>query len=113
LREFQEKHNIVTEAYHPLGPITKGPGGPLDPVIEKLCKKYNKTNTQILLRWTIDVGVVAVTTSSKESRMKEALGVIDFKLDKEDVEEITKVGKQKHLRTFWGKQYAEEDQSKL
>ncbi|KAF3941192.1 hypothetical protein ABW19_dt0202105 [Dactylella cylindrospora] len=105
LVEYHRKNNIVTAAYGPLIPITKGSPGPLDSLIEELAKKYQKTPTQILLRWTVDSGVVAITTSSKEWRMKEALDISSFTLDPKDVEEVKKVGSQKHTRIFWTKEY--------
>ncbi|EPS45202.1 hypothetical protein H072_787 [Dactylellina haptotyla CBS 200.50] len=105
LMEYHHRHGIATAAYGPLIPITKGTPGPLDTIIEELAKKYSKTPTQILLRWAIETGVVAITTSSKEWRMKEALGVGEFKLDESDVEDIRKAGSKKHMRIFWTKNY--------
>ncbi|KAK6363299.1 hypothetical protein TWF730_000738 [Orbilia blumenaviensis] len=104
LKAYHKQHNIVTAVYGPLIPITKAAPGPLDSVIQELEKKYNKSATQILLRWTIDDGNVAITTSSKEWRIKEALEVAGFKLDEEDVEKIRIVGKEKRHRVFWTKE---------
>ncbi|KAK6534273.1 hypothetical protein TWF281_005603 [Arthrobotrys megalospora] len=107
LKEYHKKHGIVTAVYGPLIPITKGAPGPLDSVIDELAKKYNKSTTQILLRWAIDDGNVVITTSSKEWRMKEALAVAEFKLDDEDMEKIRNVGKEKRHRVFWTKEIKE------
>ncbi|KAF3918947.1 hypothetical protein ABW20_dc0107321 [Dactylellina cionopaga] len=105
LIEYHRQHDIVTAAYGPLAPVTKGAPGPLDGLIEELATKYSKTPTQILLRWVIDTGAIAVTTSSKEWRMNEALGVTEFKLDEQDVEQIKQLGSKKHLRLFWEKNF--------
>ncbi|KAG2732346.1 hypothetical protein G9P44_004763 [Scheffersomyces stipitis] len=99
--EFAKKNGILIEAYGPSAPITKGKGGPLDPVLEKLAKKYNKTEAQIILRWVLDTGVLPVTTSSKEDRIKAFLELTEFKLDAEDVKEISEVGKEKIFRQFF------------
>ncbi|RVD80663.1 uncharacterized protein DFL_008557 [Arthrobotrys flagrans] len=107
LKEYHNKHGIVTAVYGPLIPITKATPGPLDGVIEELSKKYNKSATQILLRWAIDDGNVVITTSSKEWRIKEALAVTEFKLDDEDVERVRTVGKEKRHRVFWTKEFKE------
>ncbi|KAK6357027.1 hypothetical protein TWF718_001358 [Orbilia javanica] len=107
LKEYHKTHGIVTAVYGPLIPITKATPGPLDSVIEELSKKYNKSATQILLRWSIDDGNVVITTSSKEWRMKEALEVAEFKLDDEDVERIRTVGKEKRHRVFWTKEFTD------
>ncbi|KAI5961238.1 uncharacterized protein KGF55_004163 [Candida pseudojiufengensis] len=106
--EYCQKQSILVESYGPLGPITKGKPGPLDPILEKLSKKYNKTEDQILLRWVLQKNVLPITTSSKENRIKAILEIFDFELDKEDEEEITKIGKQKTVRQF-SKEYSKYD----
>ncbi|ODV90317.1 hypothetical protein CANCADRAFT_147963 [Tortispora caseinolytica NRRL Y-17796] len=99
---FCKENNIQVEAYHPLGPIVHPPTGsdPLKPVLEELSAKYGKTPAQILLKWTIAVGVVPVSTSSKSSRQKEYADIFDFDLDTEDVNLITSTGKQVTVRIY-------------
>lgn len=108
---FHKKHGIIVESYGPLSPIIRAMGGPLDPVLERLAKKYNAGAGEVLLRWGIDRGLVVVTTSSREERMKEYLGALTFKLAKEDVDEIVTVGGEKHFRAFWAKRYEGDDRS--
>ncbi|EGW34748.1 aldose reductase [Spathaspora passalidarum NRRL Y-27907] len=98
--QYSQENGILVEAYGPLGPITKGQGGPLDPVLAKLSKKYGKTEGQILLRWVIQKGVLPLTTSSKEDRIKSFVDIFSFELTPEEVDEITTVGKQKTVRQF-------------
>ncbi|CAR31091.1 hypothetical protein ZYGR_0P03970 [Zygosaccharomyces rouxii] len=93
----QNKH-IVVEAYSPLAPLFRARPGPLDDILPNLMKKYGKSETQIVLRWVIDRGIVALTTSSKEERIHEILGTLDFELEKSDVELINEVGSKKHFQ---------------
>lgn len=111
LIDFHREHNIATSAYAPLAAITKAKPGPVDDVYAKLAKKYNVSEGQVALRWCIDQGIVAITTSSKEDRIKEYLRITDFQLAKEDIEEISLLGKEKHYRGFWKKQFDENDRS--
>ena len=108
---FHQKHGIALASYGPLTPVTRAPGGPVDPALEKLAKKYNVGAGAVLLRWAMDRGLVVITTSSKEERMKEYLAATKFSLEKEEVDEITKLGKQKHFRAFWTQIFSEDDQS--
>lgn len=54
-------------------------GGPADAVVEKVAKRLSKltgreiTPGQATLGWLRSKGIVAVTTSSKEERLKEQL----------------------------------------
>lgn len=99
--EFCQKEGILIEAYSPLGPLTKGKPGPLDLVIEKLTAKYGKTDSQILLRFTLQEGILPITTTKKESRMKEYLEIFDFELTADEFAEIATVGKQKIVRQYF------------
>lgn len=109
--EFHKKHGIAVSAYGPLSAVTKAAPGPLDPVYKKLAEKYGVSEGEIALRWTIDQGVVALTTSAKEERLKNYLRVNGFKLTKEEVGEISTVGKEKHYRGFWQVKFADDDRS--
>jgi diketogulonate reductase-like aldo/keto reductase len=112
LVSWSKEQGITTSAYAPLTAITKASPGPLDPVYEKLAKKYSVTTGDVALRWVIDQGVVALTTSSSESRLKGYLEQVpSFKLTLEEIEEITEVGKKKNYRGFWRDKFAPDDWS--
>ena len=95
---FAKSKGITIAAFGPLSPIRKAKGGPLDPVLERLAKKYGVSEEAVALRWTIQTGAVAVTTSRKKERLQGYLGVLDFELSEGEVEEMTMVGKTKHFR---------------
>lgn len=111
LVSFHKEHGITTESYAPLTPVTRAKGGPLDSLLSTLAKKYAVDEGEIALRWAIDRGGVAVTTSSKESRLNEYLRVLLFKLTPKEVEEISELGQQKHYRAFWTDKFAADDRS--
>jgi len=77
--EFCKKHNIVMEAYSPLGHKTEGSKENLveDPMIQKVSNKLNKTPSQVLLAWSIQRGVPTIPKSTSSQHLKE-----DFDLSK-------------------------------
>ncbi|KAH8901363.1 Aldo/keto reductase [Thozetella sp. PMI_491] len=98
---FLKKHGIAVSAYGPLVPLTKAPGGPVDPILETLSKKYGVSTGEVLLRWVIDQGIVAITTSSKEERLKGIVGHVPaFNLAPEEIEQITVEGRKKEYKAF-------------
>lgn len=85
LKDFCEKHGIVLEAWAPLMV-----GGLFDnEIIAGIAEKYGKTPAQVILRWHIQDGVVAIPKSTKEQRIIENGNVFDFELSAEDVEQIS------------------------
>lgn len=103
--EFSKKNDILLTAYGPLTPIVRAKGGPLDPVLEELSKKYNKLPTQILLRWTYQNGILPITTSGNPERVVQSLEFFDFELSKEDQELISTTGAKHEYRAFWKGEY--------
>ncbi|CAF3502324.1 unnamed protein product [Adineta steineri] len=106
LIEYCKSKGIVIEAYSPLGSIVYKPGGPLDEVVEEIAKKYNRTPSQILLKWNLIKGDVVITTSSKRERLEDFLKVLDknFELNNEDIKAIDDAGAKLHFRKFRAKE---------
>ncbi|KAM7209526.1 alpha-keto ester reductase [Naviculisporaceae sp. PSN 640] len=110
LVEYHKKHGIVVEAYAPLTAITKAQGGPVDPVYEELAEKYGVTTGEIALRWCLDQGIVAVTTSSSKERLEGWLKRVGtFKLTEDEVKRISAEGRKKNYRGFWNNKLGEDD----
>lgn len=108
LLSYHREKGIKTASYGPLTPITRAAGGPVDAKVKELAGKYGVSEGEVLLRWSLEKGDVAITTSGKEERLKEYLRVLGFQLEKDEVEAISKLGEQKHYRAFWRKQYGED-----
>jgi diketogulonate reductase-like aldo/keto reductase len=69
------------------------------PILDKIAKKYGKTNAQIMLRWTIDYGTVTLPKSTHKERIEENFDIFDFKLTNEDMSELANLDE--NLRTAW------------
>lgn len=108
---FHKNKNIRLAAYAPLVPLVKAKGGPIDPILEELARKYAVTPGEILLRWILEQDIVAVTTSSKEQRLSDMLRVVTFTLTPKEYESITEAGKDFHFRAFWNDKFDDNDRS--
>jgi len=82
LKSYADSKGIVTQAYSPLGDgsseLITGP------LVTGIGKAHNATGAQISLRWIIESGVPLTTKTTKESHMKDDLGI--FALNLEDTE---------------------------
>ncbi|RCK65516.1 NADPH-dependent conjugated polyketone reductase C2 [Candida viswanathii] len=102
---YSQANGILVEAFSPLTPVSRIDKNTLTGYLEELSKKYNKTGGQILLRWTLQRGVLPITTSAKEERIKEALDVFDFELTKEEFDKITEIGQANPHRVFFHEEF--------
>ncbi|MDR5586385.1 MULTISPECIES: aldo/keto reductase [Clostridium] len=57
-------------------------------VLVTLAEKYNKSVAQIVLRWLIQRGVVAIPKSVHKERIIENFNIFDFELSSNDMEKI-------------------------
>jgi 2,5-diketo-D-gluconate reductase A len=82
---YNRQHGIVTESYSPLGA-----GSDLlnAPALGRIAQKHGKTPGQIVLRWHVEQGLVAIPKSANPQRMKENLGIFGFALDADDIASI-------------------------
>ncbi|OAA64414.1 aldo-keto reductase family 1 member c13 [Niveomyces insectorum RCEF 264] len=107
---FHRAHNIAVSAYGPLTPIVRARPGPVDAPYAALAKKYGVTESDVGLRWIIDSGIVAITTSSNEQRIQGYQAhLASFRLTPKEVEEIATEGNKKHYRAFFTHKYAKDD----
>jgi methylglyoxal/glyoxal reductase len=81
LLEFCEKNTIQLEAYSPL---TRGKRLSHTTILT-VAKKYNKTPAQVLIRWSLQHGLVVIPKSIHEDRILENSQVFDFQLAPEDM----------------------------
>ena len=85
LRAFCAQHNIAVTAWAPLGTGIVF----THPVVKKLAEKYGKTVAQIVLRWHLEIGNIAIPKSVTPERIKENLDVFNFSLETDEVAAIT------------------------
>jgi 2,5-diketo-D-gluconate reductase A len=72
---------IATEAWSPLGQ-----GRALgDPVIAAIAARHRRTPAQIIIRWHLDSGHIAIPKSVNPRRIAENIDVFDFRLDPADL----------------------------
>jgi 2,5-diketo-D-gluconate reductase A len=82
---YNRRHGVVTESWSPLGA-----GGDLlnAPVLARMAEKHGKTPAQIVLRWHVEQGLVAIPKSANPQRMRENLDIFGFALDAHDTKAI-------------------------
>lgn len=81
LVHFCDANGIAVEAYSPL---TRG-RRLRDRTIGAVARKYRKSAAQILIRWSLQHGLIAIPKSAKPDHIRENSEVFDFELAEEDM----------------------------
>ena len=84
LRAANAEHEIVTEAYGPLGV-----GRLLDnPPVTSIAGEYGKSPAQVLIRWSLQLGNVVIPRSATPERIVENTDVFEFELAAEHMDAL-------------------------
>ena len=80
---FMTENGVQTEAW---APFAEGRNHLFEnPVLLDIGRKHGKTIGQVILRWVIQRGIVALAKSVRKERMVENLAIFDFELDESDM----------------------------
>lgn len=68
------------------GPFAEGKNNIFqNELLQKIGKKYQKSTAQVILRWLIQRGIVAIPKSVRKDRIEENFNIFDFQLSEEDL----------------------------
>ncbi|MCZ2404224.1 aldo/keto reductase [Paenarthrobacter sp. Z7-10] len=85
VRAVHRQHGIVTESWSPLG---QGSGLLESGPIAGLAAKYGRAPAQIVLRWHVQQGLVAIPKSATPERIHQNISIFDFELDDDDMAQL-------------------------
>jgi diketogulonate reductase-like aldo/keto reductase len=93
LLEFCRGRGIQLEAYSPLARGRRLTHG----VITEIAARLNRTPAQILIRWSLQHGLVAIPKSVRPDRIRENAAVFDFELKGDDMDRLDSLDERSHL----------------
>ena len=82
LRAANARHGVVTEAWSPLG---RGHGLLDRPEVVAIADAHGRTPAQVVLRWHLQLGVVAIPKSVRAERIRENVDVFAFELTPDEM----------------------------
>ena len=88
LQEYVKQYGIIIESWYPFGGRGHTSENFNNEVIKELAEKYNKTSAQIILRWQLQAGYIAIPGSKNPDHIKENISIFDFELSDEDMKKI-------------------------
>lgn len=98
--EYSRSHGIAVESWSPLarGQVFG------NELLIGLSKKYQKSVSQVCLRWIIQHDVIPIPKSSSPERIAENIDLFDFKLSEEEmkkINELPQIGFSGELPNLW------------
>ena len=88
MKEHLKQYGTVLESWFPLG--GRGHTQELfnDPTISSIAAARGKTSAQVLLRWHLQAGNIAIPGSSNEAHIQENFEIFDFELTDAEMQQI-------------------------
>ncbi|KIA96616.1 2,5-diketo-D-gluconic acid reductase [Pedobacter kyungheensis] len=85
-QEFLKEQQVQIESW---GPFAEGKNNIFnDELLIAISKEHGKSVAQVILRWLVQRGVVAIPKTVNKNRMAENFNIFDFKLSAEDMAAI-------------------------
>lgn len=84
---FLQDNSVMVEAW---APFAEGRNNIFqNELLLSIATKYNKSVAQVILRWLVQRGIIALAKSTRKERMLENINVLDFELNVDDLAAIT------------------------
>ena len=100
MKEHLAQYGTVMESWFPLG----GRGNTQilfdDPVIVGIAEAHGKTSAQIILRWHLQAGNIAIPGSRNENHIAENYDIFDFTLSEEEMEQMTNLDRNERFASY-------------
>ena len=86
-QKFLQDNSVMVEAW---APFAEGKNNIFqNETLLSIAAKHNKSVAQVILRWVVQRGIIALAKSTRKERMLENISVLDFELSAEDMAAIT------------------------
>ena len=86
-QKFLQDNSVQVEAW---APFAEGRQNIFqNELLKSIAAKYNKSIAQVILRWVIQRGIIALAKTTSKDRMTENINVFDFELNAEDMTAIS------------------------
>lgn len=105
LQELCSELGMVMTAYSPIGApgqVTGSSEGRVldDEKLKPICKRHGKSPAQVLLRYSVQRGIIVIPKSSNPKRLAENIQIFDFSLSEEEMLSLRTMARNKRYFNF-------------
>lgn len=101
--EFQEyvaRYGTIVESWYPFGGRGHTSENFNNQTIVAIAQSHNKTSAQIILRWQLQAGYIAIPGSSNPDHIAENYDIFDFELTDEEMRQISEINKNQRYENW-------------
>ena len=95
LRDYVKQYGIVMESWYPFGGRGHTQESFENDVILDIAKDHGKTAAQIIFRWHLQDGYIAIPGSSNPDHIAENYDIFDFELSEDEMDRIRGIDEQR------------------
>jgi len=88
-QKFFEENGVKVEAWAPFAETRNNIFQ--NEILLSIAKRHNKSIAQVILRWLVQRGIIALAKTTRKERMIENISIFDFELSQEDMAAIGKL----------------------
>ena len=100
LKNWAAKKGIFIESYYPFGGRGHTAEYLKNPQVLEIANKHNKAAAQIIVRWHLQAGYIAIPGSSNSSHIAENFDIWDFQLSDSEMKELSKLNTGKRYENW-------------
>ena len=100
MKDHIRQYGTVMESWFPLG--GRGNTQTLfnDETIASIAQEHNVSSAQVILRWHLQSGNIAIPGSSNEDHIKENISIFDFELSEEEMKMMNDLERDERFSTY-------------
>ena len=100
LQEYVRKYGVVVESWYPFGGRGHTSENFNNETITAIAKSHGKTSAQVILRWHLQAGYIAIPGSSNPDHIAENYRIFDFELTVDEMRQIAAVNKNQRYENW-------------
>ena len=100
MQQHIDQYGTVLESWFPLGGRGNTQKLFSDSTISAIAASHGKTSAQIILRWHMQAGNIAIPGSSNEAHIQESFEIFDFELSDEEMRQMTVLDKNQRFADY-------------
>lgn len=100
LQEYVRKYGVVVESWYPFGGRGHTSENFNNETVTAIAKSHGKTSAQVILRWHLQAGYIAIPSSSNPDHIAENYRIFDFELTDDEMRQIAAVNKNQRYENW-------------